>query len=628
MGLRLPRAAAVAAALLLAAVCPVRADLAAGLDFQVNTYTTGHQRGSHVDHFSDGDFVVVWESVGSDGNSAAVAARRFAADGTPHGPEFLVDGYAPWFQRLARVATDPADGFTIVWETRDFSTVSVLAQRFDSAGQAAGTEVVVDAIPGDEFATPDVEHDSAGNFTVVWRRATAGDPEGVILARNFDAGGAPLGSEIQVSTYATGEVFSPRISMNAADDFVVVWASGGDTGPAGSDGDEMGVAARLFDSGGAPLGTEFVVNTYTPERQYLASVDHDAGGNFVVVWTSSGFSQRTIRAQRFDGSGSAVGSELLLDPGSLSGFSDDLLVDPDGGFLALWSTNHPGTGQGFDAYIRRFDSAGAATTPEEFVSDHLPLSGFGEALSSDAAGNFVVTWMEGTGYGEGRDGSGQGVFARRFCREDDPTCDVCVGFDDLQDADGDAIADGCDPCTNVGGAREAQRATVDVLVNQSSIPQRASRIVVGADFVPAGGAGAFALLDPASQGMRFRVEAPSGAAIMDTTLPAGTYTGTGTAGWRTSSVGDKWTYLDKREISPTPLIFKVLLKDRSAVQPGLVRMRARGKRGAYDASEQYTTLTASIALGDEAAASAGLCAEATFIPEECNAVPAQVRCRR
>jgi len=60
-----------------------------GLEFQVNTYTTGQQLDASVAMDADGDFVVAWTSDGQDGNGHGIYAQRYSAVELP--ARFLVD---------------------------------------------------------------------------------------------------------------------------------------------------------------------------------------------------------------------------------------------------------------------------------------------------------------------------------------------------------------------------------------------------------------------------------------------------------------------------------------------------------------------------------------------------------
>ena len=59
-----------------------------GIEFRVNTYTTGPQVRSRIVHQPDGGFVVVWESLGSPGTDASsysIQGRRYDSAGTAQG---------------------------------------------------------------------------------------------------------------------------------------------------------------------------------------------------------------------------------------------------------------------------------------------------------------------------------------------------------------------------------------------------------------------------------------------------------------------------------------------------------------------------------------------------------------
>jgi hypothetical protein len=590
-------------------------DVPAGLDFQVNSYTTGDQSASATVHLSDGGFVVAWNSMDQDGSGQGIFAQRFLADGTPNGAEFQVNTYTTGTQQFPTLSGAPSGGFVVAW-TRFGIPRTLVVRSYDSTGLPLGGELVISQATDPPTRWGSVGHFPSGEFVVVWSAPSPADPDGGLLAQRYDGTGSLLGTEFQVNSYTTGLVSAADVSIDATGDLVVAWTSR-------IDGNGTGVSARRFDGAGLPLGAELAVNTYTSDDQSRPSIGHDAAGNFVVAWQAKAAADgEGVYARRYDATGTAIAGEFRLDTGPCCFFADlqDVGVRPDGSFLALWSFNGDvDIDNNFSAYARRFDASDQPLGPQFLVSDHLPLEERPGAISVDAQGNVVTTWSDPGGFDfSSRDGSDQGVFARRYCSSTDPTCDVCVGFDDTVDADGDGIADGCDACTNPGGTREATRAKVDVRVKSSGITQKASRIVFNADFDLPGGGASFAAIDPIAQGMRIRIQSPlDDASIVDTTLVTGSFAGKGTAGWKINGAGTTWKYIDKREVSPTPPIFKLSLKDLSNSSPNRVRLRARGKRGDYETSITHVPLKASIALGDGSAASAGLCAEATFVAGDC-----------
>jgi hypothetical protein len=106
----------------------------------------------------------------------------------------------------------------------------------------------------------------------------------------------PVGPEFRVNTYTTNAQRNPRVALDSAGNFVVVWESW-------EQGGSYGIFAQRYASTGAPLG-EFRVNTYTLEQEPwegYPSVASDPAGNFVVVWASKAQdgSDSGIFGQRF-----------------------------------------------------------------------------------------------------------------------------------------------------------------------------------------------------------------------------------------------------------------------------------------------------------------------------------------
>jgi len=71
-----------------------------------------------------------------------------------------------------------------------------------------------------------------------------------ILLRHTVVGAlpGPVGSELQVNTYTTGDQRHPAVAGDAAGNFVVVWDSV-------ADGDSLGVFGQRYDSSGLPVGS-------------------------------------------------------------------------------------------------------------------------------------------------------------------------------------------------------------------------------------------------------------------------------------------------------------------------------------------------------------------------------------
>src|SRR5262245_32401240 len=233
----------------------------AGAETVVNTYTTGAQQNAAVSVGRDGRFVIVWQSP-RDGSGYAVAAQRFAADGTRLGAEIQVNSYVTGDQQRPAVAVAADGRFVVAWESygQDGDDFGVFAQRFAADGTRAGAEFRVGASTAGADYAPHLGALAGGGFVVTWTRDAVPSPDGsgsAVLLRRYDASGTGLGSELVVNTYTTGYQNFSYVGANAGGAFVVAWS-----GTEG-DGNSYGAFAQRFDSSGARAGTEFRVNSYT-----------------------------------------------------------------------------------------------------------------------------------------------------------------------------------------------------------------------------------------------------------------------------------------------------------------------------------------------------------------------------
>jgi cysteine-rich repeat protein len=284
-----------------------------------------------------------------------------------------------------------------------------------------GPEFPVNSYTTGTQLRPAVAADGAGNFVVVWTSGSeVTDPpnqdgsEGGIFGQRFDAAGARIGGEFQVNTYTTGPQDFPAVAMDAAGRFLVVWQSGASSSN-GPDGSRAAIAGRWFDASGVPIGNEFVVNTYTTNFQTQAAVAASPTAGFVVVWQGPGFEGPDIRGQRFDDTGAPVGGEFLIDSYTTAPqLEPAVAMDPAGNFLVTW-TRHTQFGNDQDVYGRLYDSTGAPTALPFRVNTYVTDQQRASSAAADGAGNFVVVWQSGGAFSyPDQDGGGGGIYAQRY----------------------------------------------------------------------------------------------------------------------------------------------------------------------------------------------------------------------
>ncbi len=139
-------------------------------EFQVNTYTTGHQWITSVDMDSTGRFVVVWTSNDQDGDQQGVYGQKFNELALPQGSEFQINVYTTGIQDNPSVAMDENGGFVVTWDSdeQDESSKGVIGARFDSSRNQVGEEFIVNINTSEAQYISAVAMSPEGLFVVMW----------------------------------------------------------------------------------------------------------------------------------------------------------------------------------------------------------------------------------------------------------------------------------------------------------------------------------------------------------------------------------------------------------------------------------------------------------------------------
>jgi hypothetical protein len=253
---------------------------------------------------------------------------------------------------------------------------------------------------------PRVEANEPKSFLVAWLgdNPVVGQFYG-IRAQLFDRDNGPVGSEFLVSKFATnnrGPEQYPAVSRIGDDGFVVVWESyyfGG----------ESDIGAQRVSSDGSVVGTEVSVNT-SGREQKRPSVAANGAGEFVVSWIDKPDLQNyapRVRVRKFDAQGLATTSEFGVTANGGRSRDTSVAMQGDGTFIVVWQEDGAGI------VAQRFDSSSDSLGPVFPIAvsgDRRP-----EVAVVESTGDFVVVWQT-----YGGDGSGYGIFGRRFANSGVP----------------------------------------------------------------------------------------------------------------------------------------------------------------------------------------------------------------
>lgn len=391
--------------------------LLAGADALVNTTTTNAQQNPDIAVADNGNYVVVWQSQGQDGQGWGVYARLYNSSGTALTGEFQVNTTTSKDQLDPRVAMDSAGNFVVAWTSQaqdgDLgSNGNIYFQRYDSAGNALGGETLANNATSGNQQNAAVAYEHLTNtFAVTWSSDT-GDSNGWgVYVRRFNANGTAIANQTLVNTTTSND---QRYSDIAGDDFgnyYIVWQSDD------QDGSGWGAYGRYLSSTGSFVGGETRLNTITSDDQTRPTVEFDGQGNWLTAWVSRGslFGDGVYaRYFTYSSTGGTGGSEFLVNQGVLNDQNDPSIGhNSSRDFIITWTSE----GQDGDSssqtnvYGRLYERNGTSVTNvgNEFrvnvdASGNQSLS----AVAMRGDGSYVVAFS-----GDASDDS-QGVYAHRF----------------------------------------------------------------------------------------------------------------------------------------------------------------------------------------------------------------------
>ena len=279
-----------------------------------------------------------------------------------------------------------------------------LAASRPAPGQLSGPEFQANTYTTGDQWRPAVAADSSGNFVLIWQSSYNQDGYGKgLFGQRFDAVGGNVGGEFQVNSYTTGDQYEFDLASDGMGNFLVAWTN---VIPHVA----VHVVARSFDALGVPAGAEFRVSAFTTSSGFGPKVAADGQGNFIVVWSAPDASRTGVFGRRFSSTGAPLAGEFQVNTYITEDQVRPLVAASAAGeFVVVWSS-YGQDGAGWGVFGQRFDSTGSPAGGEFQVSNYTTWpQQSASAVAMNGSGDFVVAWES-----YGQDGSGSGVFARRF----------------------------------------------------------------------------------------------------------------------------------------------------------------------------------------------------------------------
>ena len=265
----------------------------------VNSTIVNTQTNPDVAINENGDFIVVWDSWYQDGSDRGVFAQRFDQNGGPVGGEFQVNSTVAYSQTRPAVRYFSDGRFLVIWESwkQDMAIPSgygIFGQIFNPDASLSGGEFQINTYTKDYQWFGDLHIFNDNSFVVVWCSWEQDGYDGGIYLQKFDSFAQPVGNEILVNKTKVFYQWLPKILETTNHQFAVVWSSWK------QDGSREGVYCQYFDNEGRKTSFEMQVNSSTEGYQWEPDAIPTNENEILVVWSGWGEYQKDyeIKARR------------------------------------------------------------------------------------------------------------------------------------------------------------------------------------------------------------------------------------------------------------------------------------------------------------------------------------------
>ena len=345
-----------------------------------------------------GNFVITWKDYRIS-DYGHIFAQRFNSSGVPLGSNFTVNdppGEGGW--NFPAVASHSSGSFVVTWEGWSVGSMypDVFAKRYDSAGTPLDSNFEVGLETGDaDQCYPAVAIAGSGKSVIAWvdYRLINFD----IYAQRFSAYGSRVGVNFRVNGDSESALqFSPAIAMDNDDNFIVTWI---DSRNLPDD-----IYAKICGFYGSVLKEDFRVNDVPGSAFFTMGIDPcatpaiavDDSGNFVIAWVDKRDTLfgLDIYAQRYNSDGDPLGPNFRVADDSIFSLQISPGVASDGccSFIITWADDRNGS---WDFYAQRFDSSGTPLGSNQLVPNpqYAPFAQRRPAVAGNGS-HICFTWTD------------------------------------------------------------------------------------------------------------------------------------------------------------------------------------------------------------------------------------------
>jgi hypothetical protein len=375
-------------------------------DLPVNLRTSLNQANPAIAIQPNGNFIVVWQSYYKD-KSNEIRARLFSKDGLALTAELEINQTQPGNQKEPAVATDSDGNFIVLWQGPGDDGDDIWCRKFDANGLPDTNEFIVNINRTDEQLNPEIAINDFGRHIIVWESNSVPQPGAkAICGRIFDNSGSGIGGELVLSD--GNDIFrDPAVTLSNDANAVVVWLR---------DSATKKIYRRQFlADGNAPVNLSVQVNDLpNPNSLTRPAIAMDSEGNYVIAWDGhkSDHDQDDIYLKPFHSTGGNNQQYQVNDGNDGAQRYPVMILYDDCELLILWEGDSGDENNKMDIFGRRLLVSFTQTSEPVEIGDVFRLNTYlykdqlNAAVTGGSDKKFFGVWES-----EGQDTSYKGIFA-------------------------------------------------------------------------------------------------------------------------------------------------------------------------------------------------------------------------
>jgi hypothetical protein len=377
-----------------------------GTEFAPAGALPGDQIDAAVSLNASGGYLV-WADNITDGSGYGISAVRLDSTFSPAFSPFRINLQGADDQERPQASLLNGGGVVIVWQGGKQSFQHIYAAFLSSSNTFVARDVPVNVAANyqDDSAVATLTN---GNVIITWASRGQDNTDGLqgVYARLFTPTGTNIGGEFMVNQFTPWNQRTPAVAALANGSFVVAWVSERENsmqivdgaGNANTGRDSVDVYARLYNSAGAPLGNEFLVNTSTN----VCANPNIAGasdGTFILVWGEKDAVNRNnswdVYSRRFSSAGAGGAVQRVNTQRYGDQFAPRITASGTD-YMVVWtSMGQDGSREGVFGQFLHGD--GSMAGGEFRVNTTVLNQQMFPAVASDGRGRFLVVWSSYAG---------------------------------------------------------------------------------------------------------------------------------------------------------------------------------------------------------------------------------------